>query len=134
MTVHICPVKDIECGSHKVGWCAGCPKHGTKDADTIEALTAENARLREHLGELLATLHGDGGHYEAEHGTDKAVTDAIARYYAKLTEADAEQYRLREELERARVDAERWRMFLATRPPNTHAVIKDAIDAARKPG
>lgn len=47
MNVYICPVKDIECGSHKVGWCAGCPKHGTKAADTIEALTAENARLRE---------------------------------------------------------------------------------------
>jgi hypothetical protein len=30
-----------------------------------------------------------------------------------------------------RVDAERWRMFLSTRPPETHEAICSAIDAAR---
>jgi hypothetical protein len=28
------------------------------------------------LGELLAVIHRDGGHYQAEHGTPKAVEDA----------------------------------------------------------
>lgn len=36
---------------------------------------------REHLGNLLAIIHGDGGHYQAEHGNEKATTDAIAKYY-----------------------------------------------------
>lgn len=89
-------------------------------ADTIEALTAENARLQETLSGALGMA----------------------------TNLTMERDRLREELERWKetwlgwnakraaleVDAERWRMFLATRPQNTHAVIKDAIDAARKPG
>lgn len=29
------------------------------------------------LGELLATIHRDGGHYQIKHGTEKAVRDAI---------------------------------------------------------
>ena len=28
------------------------------------------------IGELLAVIHGDGGHYQSEHGTLKAVQDA----------------------------------------------------------
>jgi hypothetical protein len=34
------------------------------------------------LRELLATVHGDGGHYAAEHGTAKATADAITRVVA----------------------------------------------------
>lgn len=44
---------------------------------------AETATLRQrlteaeqHLGNLLARIHGDGGHYQHKHGTDKAVADA----------------------------------------------------------
>ena len=29
------------------------------------------------LSNLLALIHGDGGHYEAAHGTDEAVRDAL---------------------------------------------------------
>jgi len=29
------------------------------------------------LSELLALIHADGGHYETEHGTKKAVNDAM---------------------------------------------------------
>lgn len=29
------------------------------------------------LGELLAVIHRDGGHYQSQHGTEKAVRDAI---------------------------------------------------------
>ena len=32
--------------------------------------------LREQLGNLLALIHRDGGHYQANVGTDKAVIDA----------------------------------------------------------
>jgi hypothetical protein len=45
-----------------------------------------------HLGNLLARVHGDGGHYQAEHGDDKAVSDAkerIVRERAMLDEAQA---------------------------------------------
>jgi hypothetical protein len=38
------------------------------------------------LGGLLAIIHGDGGHYQAEHGTAKAVEDAITKWNA-LTQA-----------------------------------------------
>lgn len=31
----------------------------------------------EHLGNLLAYIHRDGGHYQDKYGTDKAVEDAI---------------------------------------------------------
>ena len=32
--------------------------------------------MRQHLSNLLARVHRDGGHYEAEHGVDQAVFDA----------------------------------------------------------
>lgn len=48
----------------------------------------QNAKL---LGELLAVIHGDGGHYQNEHGTEKAVEDARSEWY-KL-KADNERLR-----------------------------------------
>ena len=53
----------------------------------IADLRAENAALRAAidaerkavgLGDLLAVIHCDGGHYQAEHGTAMAIEDAIA--------------------------------------------------------
>ena len=41
-----------------------------KQADAIATLSSQ-------LGNLLAVIHRDGGHYEAEHGTEKASDDAI---------------------------------------------------------
>lgn len=35
------------------------------------------------LGEILAVIHGDGGHYRAQHGNQKATEDAIAKWYAR---------------------------------------------------
>ena len=43
------------------------------------------------LGSLLAVIHRDGGHYESEHGTEKACTDAqqiICDTRAGLVHAD----------------------------------------------
>lgn len=48
------------------------------------------------LSNLLARIHRDGGHYEAEHGTDKAVADAddkVAPLNAMMDAArDAKRY------------------------------------------
>jgi predicted transglutaminase-like cysteine proteinase len=35
------------------------------------------------ISELLAILHGDGGHYQSEHGLDKAIEDAIKLIHTK---------------------------------------------------
>lgn len=43
-----------------------------KQADAIAALSSQ-------LGNLLAIIHRDGGHYESEHGTEKACADAMQR-------------------------------------------------------
>lgn len=45
----------------------------------IVRLSTENDHLRDLLNNLLATIHGDGGHYVSEHGLDKAVEDAIRK-------------------------------------------------------
>jgi len=39
--------------------------------------------LRRELSELLAVMHGDGGHYEEKHTTVKAVIDAKALLHTK---------------------------------------------------
>ena len=73
--------------------------------ESVEAreriLVTEIERLRAHasaLAEVMAMIHGDGGHYLAKHGPTKAAEDA-AKKHAKL----------RAECEAMRADAERYR-------------------------
>jgi hypothetical protein len=54
----------------------------------------ERAEAERHLGNLLAIIHGDGGHYQGEHGSAKATEDAIARVYEIRAERDAAQQRV----------------------------------------
>lgn len=49
--------------------------------------SAVETRAERCLGNLLAIIHGDGGHYQAKHGDDKATADAIAKYYATRFDA-----------------------------------------------
>ena len=59
------------------------------DAQALEAALAGVERL---LGNLLADLHGDGGHYVRDHGLEQACDHA----HVRLAE-------LRERLDRAEV-------------------------------
>lgn len=45
-------------------------------------LARESYEARTRLGDLLAVIHRDGGHYQEKHGTAKAVEDAIALWHA----------------------------------------------------
>lgn len=48
------------------------------------------AKESEHwLGELLAVIHCDGGHYQSEHGVIKATQDAISKRSAMVVEIDS---------------------------------------------
>jgi hypothetical protein len=65
------------------------------------ALASEGAAAGEmtpgqHLGNLLAIIHRDGGHYQAEHGTQKAVADAIQWASEQHARAEAAEGRVRE--------------------------------------
>lgn len=53
---------------------------------------AELERKGELLSNLLAVIHGDGGHYEAEHGTAKAVEDAITRVINTKSSLDEAEF------------------------------------------
>lgn len=64
---------------------------------------AANA-LEPHALNLLAVLHGDGGHYTAEHGFEKSCKDAEKRYYEKLTAADKRAFDAEQALALARDD------------------------------
>jgi hypothetical protein len=54
------------------------PRRPLPPAADLEALRADNR----HLGNLLAVIHGDGGHYQQQHGTAKACEDATDKWYA----------------------------------------------------
>lgn len=54
-------------------------------ATRIAALEAD----AKWLGELLAIIHRDGGHYQAQHGTEKAVNDAHLLWADLMTRAEA---------------------------------------------
>ena len=78
------------------------------DGDPHGECALEIHRLRAHLGNLLAVLHGDGGHYLDEHGMDKAVADALTRYYSNVMAADSKITALQEALAKSQCDAGRY--------------------------
>lgn len=69
----------------------GCLERANAQAERFErewylrgdVLEAANHRL----GSLLAVIHRDGGHYESEHGTEKACADAATAVHALRQQA-----------------------------------------------
>lgn len=51
---------------------------------------SEAAKEAHAIGNLLAVIHRDGGHYQSEHGTAKACDDAHDIIHALRTRLDAE--------------------------------------------
>ena len=53
--------------------------------ETIYALKqSSNSDAIHYFNELMAVMHGDGGHYLAKHGAKKAYEDALKNYYQLL--------------------------------------------------
>lgn len=76
------------------------PAESLGDGD-FKKLERERDEAHRDLGNLLARIHRDGGHYQNEHGTAKAVADAdlaVAQMFGQLAEARAEIDRLRNAL------------------------------------
>jgi hypothetical protein len=48
------------------------------------------------LGDLLAVIHGDGGHYQEKHGTEQAAQDALGKIFRERKELDRVQWELEE--------------------------------------
>lgn len=48
--------------------------------ELVRSLRAEQQELEQLCGNLLAVIHGDGGHYIDEHGWEQAINDAIDKY------------------------------------------------------
>lgn len=86
----------------------------TRLRDANKALTAQRDAARHHTSNLLARIHRDGGHYESEHGTSKAVEDADGIVASLYTDRD----RLSAELAEAR---SRLRLVL-DHPANSQAL------------
>lgn len=59
----------------------------TQDQLLIEFEQQE--RWRDMLGEVLAALNGDGGHYQTKHGAGRAAIDGLRTYYRLREHAEA---------------------------------------------
>jgi hypothetical protein len=71
----------MKCTDYKDGVCHyDSPVCKYREDDTlreeIDHLMEEIDHLNKLLGNLLAVIHGDGGHYQGEVGTEKAAKDA----------------------------------------------------------
>jgi hypothetical protein len=70
----------------------------------VERLRLERDEARRELGEILAVIHRDGGHYTGERGLSQSVADAHATWASVVRERDearAEIERLRAECDKA---------------------------------
>ena len=78
--------KDAEIERLKAELGKRCIAHGKMSA-TIVALEAQLAAMGQQAGNVLARIHGDGGHYITQHGWEKACVDAdavVCRLQAQL--------------------------------------------------
>lgn len=53
-------------------------------------------KSHKYFSDLLAVIHGDGGHYQAMHGDEKAFVDAIFKLNNLRSYADRLAYLLKE--------------------------------------
>ena len=70
--------------------------------EAVRAMARERDEARRDLGEILAVIHRDGGHYTGEHGLSQSVADAHATWAVVVRERDT-----------ARAEVERLRAALA---------------------
>lgn len=61
-----------------------------------EKMNIIDNRVKVALSNLLAVIHHDGGHYEVEHGTLKAIEDARSVIFKERDNFDAETFKLKE--------------------------------------
>ena len=64
------------------------PGEGTWSVFAMKVVE-ERDEARRDLGEILAIIHRDGGHYTGEYGISKSVADAHATWAAMVAERDA---------------------------------------------
>lgn len=90
-------------------------------------VTERRVPVPEAVGELLAIIHGDGGHYQAEHGVEKAAQDAIAKVNA-LRQVVAQRISTVQEGSSLRSVAEKLRQGGASLPaPKVTGTIEGSI-------
>ena len=92
----------------------GCPPRSKHDC----------AEVDRHLGNVLAVLNGDGGHYQGQHGTAKAVDNGLARFYERITAYDATTYAISQVLTRAKALVDPFHL------PGVIALLDEAIGLA----
>ncbi len=51
--------------------------------------------------EVMACMHGDGGHYLSQHGPKKAADDALAKYYGLIQQVESAAHQPSEAPDRA---------------------------------
>lgn len=90
-----------QAGKADVKLCPVCgvPMHSHEGADHAPPNIAETVQLRTELGNLLAILHGDGGHYQAEQGNRKAIADAIEKHHQLCTDLETAQAVIKDDCE-----------------------------------
>lgn len=61
----------------------------SRDSSSPSNVSGAPPVAEKQLGDLLAIIHGDGGHYQSEHGDGKAITDAIQKISGMRVALDA---------------------------------------------
>ena len=109
-------------------------QHSARERILLARVAANDDALS-WIGELMAVMHADGGHYLAKHGMEKAIGDAMDKYHAmrrRIAELQGEADRRTREVEAtyhvqarlnariAELEAERW-------PDKPTPAMRDAL-------
>lgn len=60
--LHICPIKDIECGNHADYWCDTCPKNPSSNTDKVEISPEllKYLQTNTEVGSIICTNYAGG--------------------------------------------------------------------------
>ena len=72
-------------------------ENGAQPSAEVRSLQAESNTFQQRLGNLLARIHRDGGHYISEHGWDKACADADEKLVSGIVTISQENDSLKAE-------------------------------------
>jgi hypothetical protein len=64
--------------------------------DSLDMLKRQNAVTDRCLGNLLATIHRDGGHHQAENGDERSTEDALGLWADLMAQGESAEARVAE--------------------------------------
>lgn len=83
------PARTEECVTEEIKDAESALRRKIDEIEALQQVEVERVRMIDQAaGNLLAAIHGDGGHHLVKHGWEQSCVDAILKYHEIVRRAD----------------------------------------------